>query len=221
MSTADVPDFTSPITLVSGPLVTDFSDWTEAVQDIGGGGGGGGPVSLSGAGETTTPGDLVQAGGFTVNDSAGHGITLDSATGVITIEAPGPGVGVGIEANGAGSGIVLTTTGANSFMIIGDQPSTGVIDMGGGGVNVHAGTPLSTLPGSVLISADSTGGVIIQTASGGTVKVQNASAGHLSFFGVTGTTKTAVTGSRVSGAALTNLLTALANYGLITDSTTT
>src|SRR5665213_1428390 len=33
--------------------------------------------SLTGPGKTATPGDLTQAGGFTVNDTVGDGITLN------------------------------------------------------------------------------------------------------------------------------------------------
>lgn len=42
---------------------------------------GGGYASLTGAGQTTTPGDLTQAGGLTVDDSAGDGIDMTSSTG--------------------------------------------------------------------------------------------------------------------------------------------
>ena len=41
---------------------------------------------------------------------------------------------------------------------------------------------------------------------------------QIGFFGTSKTTKKTVTGSRGSNAALASLLTALANYGLITDS---
>ena len=35
-------------------------------------------ASLTGPGESTTPGDLTQDGGFTITDSEGHGITFTS-----------------------------------------------------------------------------------------------------------------------------------------------
>lgn len=44
-------------------------------------GGGGAYASLTGPGETTTPGDLHQAGGFFVDDSAGTGIYFNSTGG--------------------------------------------------------------------------------------------------------------------------------------------
>lgn len=49
----------------------------------GGGGGGGGYDSLTGAGESGSPGALTQLGGFTVTDDAGDGVHLDSVSGVI------------------------------------------------------------------------------------------------------------------------------------------
>lgn len=51
--------------------------------------------------------------------------------------------------------------------------------------------------------------------SAATIKVQDA---ELGFFGTTPQAKPTVTGSKGSNAALTSLLTALAGYGLITDS---
>lgn len=42
---------------------------------------GAGYASLTGAGETVTPGDLTQAGGFTINDTAPDGIFLFSTGG--------------------------------------------------------------------------------------------------------------------------------------------
>lgn len=43
-------------------------------------------VSLTGPGETVTPGDLTQEGGFFVNDVDGHGITLISGTNAAILE---------------------------------------------------------------------------------------------------------------------------------------
>lgn len=46
------------------------------------------------------------------------------------------------------------------------------------------------------------------------------STGNIGFRGSAAIAKPAITGSRGGNAALANLLTGLANYGLITDSTT-
>lgn len=52
-------------------------------------GGGAGYASLTGAGESETPGYLVQAGGLTVNDPNGDGINVQSTNGSITLSTPG------------------------------------------------------------------------------------------------------------------------------------
>jgi hypothetical protein len=57
-----------------------------------------------------------------------------------------------------------------------------------------------------------TGNLLIQGSDNGGAK--------LGFFGTAPQAKPTVTGSRGSNAALTNLLTVLANFGLLTDSTT-
>jgi hypothetical protein len=63
------------------------------------------------------------------------------------------------------------------------------------------------------------GGTIIGARDDGLAMLATAT-GALSFFGATGTIKGAVTGSRAGNAALASLLTTLANYGLLTDSST-
>ena len=72
----------------------------------------------------------------------------------------------------------------------------------------------SSIPGS--ISLDSTLGTpgIEVTRNSGT------SATEIGFFNAVPVGKPTITGSRASGVALQNLLTQLANLGLITDSTT-
>jgi hypothetical protein len=62
------------------------------------------------------------------------------------------------------------------------------------------------------------GGVNIFTA--GLLRFRIGSNGATGFFGSTGTTKPTITGSKGGNAALASLLTALANLGLVTDSTT-
>jgi hypothetical protein len=81
--------------------------------------------SLTGAGETATPGDLTQAGGFTVNDTAGDGIALIS-TGEAYMDAPvvelispssaGIGSGVTIQAQ-ASVGAVTISAGSGGLVI--------------------------------------------------------------------------------------------------------
>ena len=173
-------------------------------------GGGGGYASLTGAGETGTPGDLDQEGGFTVNEAGSTGINLnDSGTGGINLTDTGangvnlsaPTGGVYLTASGAGGGIYLQggdTAGGgmflmdnstNSIEIVEDNPSTGAII-------IH--TTSGTNSGGVKITDAGTGGVQVQT---------NAS-GLLGFFGVTPVTQPA------APTTLPQVITLLHNLGL-------
>lgn len=71
------------------PLTTIINDSTTPIPVVTVGGMA--YVSLTGAGETATPGDLTQLGGFTVTDAAGDGITLDSGSGTAHLELDGGG----------------------------------------------------------------------------------------------------------------------------------
>ncbi len=77
----------------------------------------------------------------------------------------------------------------------------------------HRGT------GGLYISTQDAGAIIFQT-NGSNTRLQISSAGAIGFFGGGGTTQQTVTGSRGGNAALASLLTALANYGLIVNSST-
>jgi hypothetical protein len=68
---ADFEDWTRGLELVTDDM-SDFPDWTVAAQVTGGGGGG--YASLTGDGQTDTPGELDQAGRFTITDL---GMTAD------------------------------------------------------------------------------------------------------------------------------------------------
>lgn len=57
------------------------------------------------------------------------------------------------------------------------------------------------------------------SASNATIKIGGRTGDTLAAFGAAGTTKQTVTGSRAGNAALASFLTAMANYGFITDST--
>ena len=71
--------------------------------------------------------------------------------------------------------------------------------------------------GTLFLHSD--GNLTLESDSGAVI-VQISGSGSLGFFGATGHVKEAITGSKASNAALASLLTALAAYGLVTDSTT-
>lgn len=74
------------------------------------------------------------------------------------------------------------------------------------------GSPI-TLKGN----GDATAGVNLEANGAGTLKLGSAG-NSIGFYGAAGAAKQTITGSRGGNAALASLLTALANYGLITDS---
>jgi hypothetical protein len=164
-------------------MEADAPDWTISVTD-GGGGSLGGYDSLTGAGETATPGALAQAGDLEVTSTDGNEqIWVGSAPG---------GFGIEILDNG-GKGIALNS---NDFISI---ATTGGVQIGGTSFGVELGGGAGSF-------------ITIGTASQ-----------SLNFF-VTGSftpaLKQTVSGSRGGNAALASLLTALAKYGLIVDSST-
>lgn len=114
--------------------------------------GGGGYASLTGAGETVTPGALTQAGGFTVNDTAGDGFTVQSQ-GFITIIAQSAdsvlvattgGGGIGLDSDG---GLDLTDTSSSPLTI--QESGTGGISI----VDAGSGTDAIVLPNLPTSSA--------------------------------------------------------------------
>jgi hypothetical protein len=84
-----------------------------------------------------------------------------------------------------------------------------------GGINTVSGAPLLVPRGATTNCS-----LRIQSrGTGSTLQIQSSS-GNIGFFGLApGVAKQTVTGSRGGNAALASLLTALAAYGLITDST--
>ena len=77
---ADFEDWTRGLELVVDDM-SDFPDWTVAAQVTGGGGTG--YASLTGPGQTVTPGALTQAGEFTVN-SGGASLVVGATSGPFT-----------------------------------------------------------------------------------------------------------------------------------------
>lgn len=195
----------------------DFPDWTEAVTIPGSSSAG--PASLSGAGETATPGDLTQAGGFTVNETTGTmglqsttiaGVNIDdtSSTGVtitehssgdVVIQAEGNPGSVQILSSGS-HGLILSSTGGGATLQCSGGPNLVVAQLG---------------IGDLIVECTSTGNIRLTTSHNLAI-----SCGKLGFFGVTPVSIPNVSGSKGGNVALGNLMTALANLGLVIDSTT-
>lgn len=71
---------------------------------------------------------------------------------------------------------------------------------------------------NLRLGSKGTGAVVLQSSTGGASLI--AGSGVLGFHGTAAIAKPTVSGAKGGNVALTNLITALSNYGLITDSTT-
>lgn len=122
----------------------------------------GGVASLSGAGITATPGQLIQAGGLNVVDNEGDGILLQSNVGG-QIVAAGLNAGIQINASGAGAVNIGTSLGsgtlADGLATLPLTVVTGVNDtftytpLGGGGPDVFTVAPGTYTNATDLIAA--------------------------------------------------------------------
>jgi hypothetical protein len=178
----------------------DFPDWTIAVVDTGGGSGG--YASLTGPGQTATPGDLTQEGGFFVDDSAGHGVSLISNGGFIIEEDSGNNCFI-LDSGGT----LFIQAGLTQVETTGTAGGISLLDHTLGG----SGTGIKLLSDNI--------GVTLSGGGAGAIEV-GATGDGIGFYGHGVAAKPTVTGSRGANAALTSLLTALASLGLITNSST-
>ncbi len=184
-------------------------------------------------------------GGFTV---ASGGLAVSTGTvGIGTVPLSYVGeylVPVLVSASTSQYGLLSTpvcsSSATNELDAIFAVPQTPAVAMTCSAViGLHCGTAIkgagSTITSSygIVVEVQNTGttnnyGILIQAPSGGAsanigllnngAAVVNGSSTALGFFGGAGTTRQTITGSRGSNAALASLLTALAAYGLLTDS---
>lgn len=151
-------------------------------------------------------GEIIISGGINAGTGAGGQILIQGG------ESTSIGGDITVQ-SGASSSVSPLENGGNIFIRAGEAFSGGA----GGLVFIRGGKNLA--------NDDSAGIVFIQSSNAFTDTVMTAStstAGNaaISFFDGIPREKTSVTGSRGGNAALASLLTALANYGLITNNTT-
>jgi hypothetical protein len=169
-------------------------------------------ASLTGPGETSTPGSLTQAGGFIVNDDAGDGIYLNigpsGSSGIDLINTVAAGTGININ-NTTSGGLHITDNSSTGLFIEEDSDDGGIsIGDGGGGITIEeyggggillqdgAGGGITlhetnlggiTLhddgAGGVKIEETSTGGVLISDAGSGGVNITETSTGPINISG--------------------------------------
>lgn len=175
-------------------IETWAAELIKAIETIPGGGGGGGYASLTGPGQTVTPGALTQAGAFTISNG-----TLTQGGGNVSL----------------GNGWITTTTGGGGTATMGY--SVGHVSvLGSGLIEVWTQGPGQLIHIFTTGSggAGSTSGDILIDASAGTVTIiANPSIPYtkLAFFGATGSTR--IAGSTIT--TLAQLVSALQSYGLL------
>ena len=215
MTVADFPDWTNGIELVVDDM-SDFPDWTVAAQVTGGSSGG--YASLTGPGETASPGELDQLGPFTVTSvlpPGGVGFQVTDTT----FNSGNPNGVPSVDIRATRNPIRLVAGPAGAAI----NPS---VVVGGGDIktiNLNAADFNLTQGLITVISPDVRMGV----ATGGnnatircTCTGAPSNTPKIGFFGATPVSLPGVGGSRGGNAALASLLTALASLGLIIDSTT-
>lgn len=130
----------------------------------------GGYASLTGPGQTATPGELDQAGAFTVttpvSDTTGIYLT-DQGTG-----------GIGIETASGTLGLD-TTTGSLGFKVLGGSGDINLTNDGTGSVLISAFTGIMSLGGSggIEVTDDSSSGLTITETGSGGITLTDDSAG--------------------------------------------
>jgi hypothetical protein len=151
---ADFEDWTRGTELVVDDM-SDFPDWTVAAQVTGGSAGG--YASLTGPGQTATPGELTQAGSLVVNGSSaslGVDVVAGAFNHAVTIDTPD------VLAVVAGGATVTTSEGTLATSAVGWEINTtgafqvttgGLIAQQGEGVFYGtAGAGVSSSPGITL-----------------------------------------------------------------------
>lgn len=212
--------------LVAGTNITlDPTDGTGVVTINASGGSSTHYASLTGVGETTTPGALTQAGDLTVNGSTTTGLTVNgqanfnsSGTGIsgflvsmslgnIRITQSGTGALTILNNNTTGSaGITIQSTNAGVNLI---GPANNIELLTNGGISIQAGGSVPTV--SISGTTVNIGGTGTTSVSGGVATQVGQAGANLGFYGVTPV-------GRQSSASITTvaqLVTALKDLGLL------
>lgn len=185
----------------------------------------------NGTGASRNGGSIfVECGGAGAGGTAG-GVNIGTATGgaiwlghLSTDTSIQIGHGAGAVLPSAGSVVLYPITGAVAQTFVGIYGSDGAAGRDGGEIDIEAGLGFAgvaagnvTLNGGGQNGGTRNGYVLIGVDHTDRVSIGGA-ATTLGFFAGGPAAKQTVTGAKAGNAALTSLLTALASYGLITDS---
>ncbi len=135
MATQDNPDFQTTVTITLTPPTADNPDWQQTISGPGGSfPGGGGYASLTGPGQSATPGELDQAGAFQAIDTtpAGDAMLFDTVNGIQLLDNSSTGVTIQEQ----GTGAVAITNNATAGINIDSE--NGPLILGGEPVNIQA-----------------------------------------------------------------------------------
>lgn len=158
---------------------------------------GGTYASLTGAGETQSPGGLTQEGPFDVENNSADPIQFRNFS--------------------AGAEFLVDNTAGGPIKLEGPNITGGIQIIGGGGsLQIDSSSGAVTLTGSPsdIVNSKMTGSMEVAC------NCQFDAGLKLGFFGATPILQETVTGSRGGNVALGDLLAKLATIGLIIDSTT-
>jgi hypothetical protein len=163
-------------------------------------------IAIVSGGVNWAPGDAWKGS----DGSAGTAATVDGSGAILTVNISVPSQ----EPTGSlPTSITLSPFNPQSILdALGDDPTPGTV--GPTGVSIFptpaTGTPTYAAPATPTINVGTGLAAVVNVGRTGQ---------KIGFNGATAVTRPAATGSRAGNAALASLLTALASYGLITDST--
>lgn len=190
------------------------------------GGGGTTYASLTGPGETVTPGLLNQAGPFSVIDPSGGGHTA-AGNAIELLDQTSAGYGIDIASTHGNSAV----GGLSALLSSTSSLGTASVVAGGGGsagivASLHNNSVEALGSGQITINSANFQDVTVgsfgmfTTNTGNGSQIETSTSGLVGFMGATPIGRQFITGSRGGNAALAHLLAALASFGLIVDNTT-
>ena len=184
-------------------------------------------------------GNVNSSSGIAILNAGVNGIVLsDSSAGGVVLQSFHTGTGIALSSTG-GAPISMSATGGGNISIGGtssfptlliEQQSgaaffycstgwSGSVPGTPGYFAVNVGTNIATGTGNIVLAA--TGSLMVEAADGSGPVMQVATGNkQIGVFGHTPTGRQTVTGSKGGNAALASLLSALAAFGWITDSST-
>jgi hypothetical protein len=211
--TADAPDFQHTVVVTLTPPGADNPDWQTTVTAPGGGAIGG-YASLTGPGQTTTPGKLTQAGDFEVDSAGTTGVLLNNtgSGGISLVDDSNAGIAIVEHGAGIAEMQATGTGGVQLFIPIGASGQMVIFNTGSGGTLIEDDVSGMIIrqkgSGDLEIDNVGTGRVLLNGPNAAGVVINSAPTNFLSFFGVTAVQQQA------TPVTLADVIALLQAYGL-------